>query len=191
LDRRSGFRLYADWGHVGVLTGGGHICELILNRVPGINPLGQPSWTTIDPDRYSPRHSRAYGPPPDGGLLAGIAGHSLSFDHFGLPSLEVTAAGLATHGEAPCARWKVRNDFAASVATLHRGCVVRHAQIRFTRTISVNRTSPVLYCEERAENLGVYDLPISWNEHVMFGPPFLESATTMPERKSLTPEQYP
>jgi len=27
-----------------------------------------------------------YGPPPNGRLLAGIAGHSLSFDHFGPPS---------------------------------------------------------------------------------------------------------
>ena len=179
LDRRSGFRLYADWGHVGVLTGGGHICELILNRVPGINPLWKPPWTTIDPDHYSPQQSRAYGPPPDGRLLSGIAGHSLSFDHFGPPSREETAAGLATHGEAPCARWKVKNDFAAGVARLHCSCLVRQAQIRFTRTISVNRTSSVLYCEERAENLGVYDLPVSWNEHVTFGPPFLESGTTV------------
>ena len=179
LDGRSGFRLHADWGHVGVLEGGGHICELILNRVPGINPLWKPPWTTIDPDRYSPSRTRAYGPPPDGRLLAGIAGQSLSFDHFGPPSPEETAAGLATHGEAPCARWKMRKDPASRVAKLHCSCVLRQAQIRFTRTISVNSTNPVVYCEERAENLGVYDRPISWNEHVTFGPPFLECGTTL------------
>ena len=179
LDGRSGFRLYADWGYVGVLEGGGHICELSLNRVPGINPLWKPPWTTIDPDRYSLKRSRAYGPPPDGRLLAGIAGHSLSFDHFGPPSQEETAAGLVTHGEAPCTRWKMRRDPAARIAKLHGSCILRHAQIRFARTISLNSTSPVVYCEERAENLGVYDRLISWNEHVTFGPPFLECGATL------------
>jgi hypothetical protein len=176
LDGRAGCRIYADWGQVGVLEGGGHICELILNSVPRINPLWKPPWTTIDPDAYSPgRRSRIYGPPPDGKLLAGIAGHSLSFDHFGPPSKEETAAGLATHGEAPCTKWTIKKDSGG----LHCGCVLREAQISFGRTIALNSTNPVVYCEERAENLGAYDRPISWNEHVTFGPPFLECGTTI------------
>ena len=83
LHGRSGYRLHANWGQVGVLEGGGHICELTLNCIPRINPLWQAPWTTIDPDSYATgRRSRTYGPPPDAKLLAGIAGHSLSFDHF-------------------------------------------------------------------------------------------------------------
>ena len=179
VDGRAGFRIYTDWGQVGVLEGGGHICELILNSVPRINPLWKPPWRTIDPDDYSPGRSRTYGPPPDGKLLAGIAGHSLSFDHFGPPSKEETAAGLATHGEAPCTRWKMRKGSAARRPTLHCGCLLHHAQISFSRTITVDNTTPVVYCEERAENLGTYDRPISWNEHVTFGPPFLECDTTI------------
>jgi len=180
LDGRAGYRLSADWGHVGVLEGGGHICELILNSVPRVNPLWKPPWTTTDPDTYSPgRHSRIYGPPPDGKLLAGIAGHSLSFDHFGPPSKEETAAGLATHGEAPCARWKMKRASSKRLPTLDCTCVLDKAQISFSRTISLDSTNPVIYCEERAENLGVYDRPISWNEHVTFGPPFLECGTTI------------
>jgi hypothetical protein len=179
LDGRAGYRIYADWGQAGVLEGGGHICELILNSVPRINPLWKPPWRTIDPDRYSPGRSRIYGPPPDGKLLAGIAGHSLSFDHFGPPSKEETAAGLATHGEAPCTRWKMKKGSAARLPTLHCGCSLHHAQISFSRTITLDTTIPVVYCEERAENLGTYDRPISWNEHVTFGPPFLESDTTI------------
>lgn len=179
LDGRAGFRLHADWGHVGVLEGGGHICEMVLNRVPGINPLWKPPWHTIDPDRYSPKRSRMYGPPPDGRLLAGIAGHSLSFDHFGPPSEEEIAAGLATHGEAPCTRWTMKKDSAGRAPKLHGSCALRQAQIRFTRTLRLDRANPILYCEERAENLGVYDRPISWNEHVTFGPPFLECGTTI------------
>lgn len=180
LDGRAGYRLHADWGHVGVLEGGGHICELILNSVPRINPLWKPPWTTIDPPTYlHAPHRRIYGPPPDGKLLAGIAGHSLSFDHFGPPSKEETAAGLATHGEAPCTRWKMKKGSAARLPTLHCGCLLRQAQISFSRTITVDSTTPVVYCEERAENLGTYDRPISWNEHATFGPPFLESNTTI------------
>jgi hypothetical protein len=43
----------------------------------------------------------------------------------------------------------------------------------------VDRTNPIIYCEEQARNLSVYDRPISWNEHVTFGPPFLQCGTTV------------
>ncbi len=56
LDGRPGFRLDAAWGHVSVLAGGGHICELGLNSLPGINPLWRPEWTTIDPQHYSQKN---------------------------------------------------------------------------------------------------------------------------------------
>jgi hypothetical protein len=177
LDERAGYRISADWGQLAVLEGGGHICELQLARLPGLNPLWRPHWTTIDPQHYTPAgHRRRYGPPPDAKLLAGIAGHSLSFDHFGPPSPEETAAGLATHGEAPCVRWK-RSQM-RDAAALHYGCTLPEARIEFSRTITVSRTDAVIYCEERAQNLSRYDRPLSWNEHVTFGPPFLESDTT-------------
>ena len=180
LDGRAGYRIFAQWGQVGVLEGGGHICELVLNSVPQLNPLWKPPWTTIDPNRYTPaRHKRVYGPPPDGKLLAGIAGHNLSFDHFGPPSKEETAAGLATHGEAPCTKWKMRKAIASRTPGLNCSCILPHAQIAFTRMICVDRTNPVVYCQETAENVGRYDRPISWNQHVTFGPPFVEANTTV------------
>jgi hypothetical protein len=180
LDRRAGYRITATWGHVSLLEGGGHICELILNNVPWVNPLWKPPWTTIDPDQYTPaRHRRAYGAAPDGKLLAGIAGHNLSFDHFGPPSKEETAAGLWTHGEAPCMRWKMKQETGRRGRELNCSCVLAKAQISFTRTITVDEDNPVVYCEERAENLGCYDRPISWNEHVTFGPPFLDTNSTI------------
>jgi hypothetical protein len=195
LDRRAGYRITANWGYVGVLEGGGHICELMLNSVPRVNPLWKPPWTTIDPDRYTPaRHRSAYGPPPDGKLLAGIAGHNLSFDHFGPPSREETVAGLATHGEAPCVRWKMKQDTGRRRPTLNCSCLLSKAQISFSRTITVDEANPVVYCEERAENLGCYDRPISWNQHVTFGPPFLDTNTTvfdMPAtRAKVCPPEY-
>lgn len=186
MDGRSGYRLEAPWGHLGVLEGGGHISELGLNEVPGVNPLWKPQWKTIDPPLYSSsRHRSKYGPPPDGRLLAGIAGHSLSFDHFGPPSPAETTAGLATHGEAPSLKWARRalkrrqrgkNSGKTSFAY---GCTLRQAQIDFTRTIELASDHPVVYVEECAENLSSYDRPISWNEHVTFGPPFLEPGVTL------------
>jgi hypothetical protein len=179
LDGRAGFRLQADWGHVSVLEGGGHICELNLNACSGVNPLWRPPWTTIDPAKYTAaKHSRGYGPAPDGRLLAGIAGHSLSFDHFGPPSPEETAAGLTTHGEAPALRWKVQKQSQSPKPQLEYGVTLPQARIRFSRRLTLDRVNPVIYCEEEAVNLSAYDRPISWNEHVTFGPPFLEAGVT-------------
>jgi hypothetical protein len=191
LHNRAGSRIRAAWGQVGVLEGGGHICELGLNSVPGVNPLWKPPWTTIDPHRYSAgKHRRVYGPPPDGRLLAGIAGHSISFDHFGPPSKEETAAGLATHGEAPNTKWR----FKKSAGAFCFDCGLPAAQIDFQRCIALDRTHPVVYIEERAENLSAYDRPISWNEHVTFGPPFLECGTTVVDmpatRAKVCPSAY-
>jgi hypothetical protein len=179
MDGRPGFRLQADWGHVSVLEGGGHICALNLNACPGVNPLWRPQWPTIDPFKYTTaKHVRKYGPPPDGRLLAGIAGHSLSFDHFGPPSLEETAAGLTTHGEAPALKWDIQQQAHSRKPQLQYGLTLPEARIRFSRRLTIDRVSPVIYCEEEAINLSRYDRPISWNEHVTFGPPFLEAGTT-------------
>lgn len=192
---RAGWRISADWGHVAVLEGGGHIYELGLNHVAGVNPLWIPPWPTIDPARYSPaKHRRVYGPPPDGKLLASLAGHSLSFDHFGPPSPEETAAGLATHGEAPSAKWRRLRNTTSRRPNLSYGCRLRDAQIHFARTIALDRRNPVAYIEERAVNLSRYDRPISWNEHVTFGPPFLECKTTIFDipatRSKVCPPEY-
>jgi hypothetical protein len=195
MDGRSGFRLRAGWGSVSVLEGGGHICELNLNACPGVNPLWLPPWATIDPSEYKiSKHARRYGPPPDGRLLAGIAGHSLSFDHFGPPSLEETAAGLTTHGEAPALKWRVQKQAQSPKARLQYGVTLPEARIRFSRNLTLDRVNPVIYCEEEAVNLSSYDRPISWNEHVTFGPPFLEAETTwfdMPAtRTKVCPASY-
>ncbi|HTF43681.1 MAG TPA: hypothetical protein VK641_07285, partial [Terriglobales bacterium] len=63
--------------------------------------------------------------------------------------------------------------------TLQYGRTLPQAQIDFRRTIAVDPAHPVIYCEEQATNLSAYDRPISWNEHVTFGPPFLECETTI------------
>jgi hypothetical protein len=180
LDGRAGYRLNSRWGHISVLEGGGHICELNLNECDGVNPLWRPQWKTIDPYKYNvAKHSRLYGPLPDGRLLAGIAGHSLSFDYFGPPSREEIAAGHSTHGEAPSVKWNFEGSPATSSLELRGSALLLEAQIKLAREISVDAHHPVIYCEETATNLSSFDRPISWNEHVTFGPPFVESEVTL------------
>ncbi len=180
LDGRPGFQLTSPWGRVSVLGGGGHICELILNAVGEINPLWKPTWRSIDPFKYHARkHTRIYGPLPEGRLLAGIAGHSISFDFFGPPSPEEIAAGHSTHGEAPVARWRRHPKTASRQSALVYSADLPQAQMRLQRTLSLDPDSPVVYVEEIATNLGSFDRPISWNHHVTFGQPFLEPSVTL------------
>src|SRR5277367_1452376 len=180
LDGRSGYRLQAHWGRVAVLEGGGHICELNLNQCDGVNPLWRPPWKTIDPQKYNAaKHARTYGPLPDGRLLAGIAGHNLSFDYFGPPSKEEIAAGHSTHGEAPSVKWRINRTVVASSSALCCSALLPESQINFVREISLDAQSPVIYCAETARNLSTFDRPISWNEHVTFGPFFVEAGVTI------------
>jgi len=180
LDGRSGFRIESRWGHVSVVEGGGHICELVLNSSGAINPLWKPKWRTIDPARYrASTHARTYGPLPEGRLLAGIAGHSISFDFFGPPSPEEIAAGHSTHGEAPIVKWRRRTRGTSAQETLVYGAALPLAAMSLERAISLDRDQPIISCQETATNLATFDRPISWNHHVTFGPPFLEPNVTL------------
>jgi hypothetical protein len=180
LDERAGFSLRGDWGHLSVVLGGGHICALVTRSHPELNPLWRPQWRTIDPEKFSSaRDEERFGPPPDGRLLAGIAGHNISFDHFGPPSKEEIAAGLNTHGEAPAVRWQIFREFQEGRPGVEYGAELPVAQIDFRRTLRIDRQHPVLYCEEKARNLSRADRPISWTEHVTVGPPFLACGDTL------------
>ncbi|MFP5205235.1 MAG: hypothetical protein ACLGSH_07755 [Acidobacteriota bacterium] len=194
LDGRPGVRLCAEWGHVSVSLGGGHICEFVSRTHPEVNPLWRPPWRTMDPQFYrAGEHEQAFGPPPDGRLLAGILGHSISFDYFGPPSAEETAAGMSTHGEAPAVLWDVRRQLAGERAGIEYGAALPVSQIDCSRIITVDSRRPIFYCEGRARNLSAADRPISWTEHVTIGPPFLRRGDTlidMPATRAQAIEAY-
>ncbi len=192
LDGRPGYRLHSEWGYLAMLEGGGHICELILHSRGETNPLWKPKWKTIEPYAYHPgKHGRVYGPPPEGRLLAGLAGHSISFDFFGPPSSEETAAGHSTHGEAPVVRWRAKSRTDTSVPTLVCEANLPKAQMSLKRVIALDRTHPVVYCEETAVNLSTFDRPISWNHHVTFGAPFLEPSVTLFDMPATRSKVFP
>ena len=195
LDGRAGFCLRGEWGHLSAVLGGGHICQLVKRSHPELNPLWRPQWQTIDPERFSPHSDEdRFGAPPDGRLLAGIAGHSLSFDYFGPPSQEEMAAGLSTHGEAPVVQWKIFREFQEGRPGVEYGAELPVAQIDFRRTLRIDPEHPVVYCEEKARNLGRADRPISWTEHVTIGPPFLACGDTLVDmpatRAKVNPASY-
>jgi hypothetical protein len=92
--------------------------------------------------------------------------------------VEEIAAGLTTHGEGPALMWTIQKQTQSPRPLLQYGVTLPEARISFTRKLTLDCENPVVYCEEEATNLSSYDRPISWNEHVTFGPPFLEEKTT-------------
>jgi hypothetical protein len=68
------------------------------------------------------------------------------------------------------------------------------AQIDFRRSLRIDRTQPVVYCQETARNFSPVDRPVCWVEHVTIGPPFLECGATivdMPAKQAkVSPGSY-
>ena len=89
---------------VTVLREGGHIAE-IFDKQTGVNPLWTPPWPSIEPSSYDPTRHPVYGGGIDARLLAGIMGHNLCLDVFGVPSDEEFAAGIGVHGESSVAAY--------------------------------------------------------------------------------------
>ncbi len=157
-----------------VVPGGGHIASITLRSGTGanLNPLWLPPWPSVEPGGWT---NGKYGDKPGAQLLCSIMGHNLCLDFFGGPSPAETKAGIPVHGEAPCINWTAVQRTATKLVyttTLPR------AQMKVTRTISLTPSSSALWIKETAENLTDFDRPIGWNQHVTFGPPFLEKGAS-------------
>lgn len=83
------------------------------------------------------------------------------------------------HGETPLLKWHLLRIAQAHVPTLEYGVTMLEAQIRLSTQISLARHHPVVYCGETTVDLSTFDRPISWNQHVTFGPPILECDRTL------------
>ncbi|MGH9345014.1 MAG: hypothetical protein ACRD19_14795, partial [Terriglobia bacterium] len=162
-----------------ILSGGGHVAEFRYNKdagFPDLNPLWVPPWKTIDPHRYRfKEHASKYGPPITGRLLAGIAGHNLCLDYFGVPSQQEAKQGLSIHGEAGILPWK-RGGIRANEAKVWMKLGVRLpvAGLQFDREITLRRGESVAYFKETVTNRRKADHCFHWVEHVTLGTPFLE-----------------
>ena len=163
------------------LTGGGHVAVFRFERssgMPDLNPLWVPPWRTIDSDRYRQAlHAARYGPPLEGKLLSGLAGHNICLDYFGSPSSEEVKQGLSQHGEAPNSRWRKTNSRARSQrAELTLTVNLPIAELLLARTISLRPKESVAYFEETIANRRKADHIFHWTQHVTLGPPFLSFA---------------
>ena len=156
-----------------LLPGGGHIAAAVLKE-NGVNPLWDPPWETIDPSSYDPRKHRQYGGGVDAQLLAGIAGHNLCFDLFGVPSAAEAAAGLGVHGEAPARDWEIESAQGMLAAAVE----LPLAGMRFERRLQLAPDGNHAVIVETATNLTGFDRPVGWTQHVTLGPPFLEKGRT-------------
>ena len=157
-----------------VLPGGGHIASFELLANP-VNPLWDPPWETIEPSQYeASKHGASYGADIDGRLLAGIAGHNLCFDLFGVPTEEEAKAGLDVHGEAGTADWDVETEGLEMVCRAE----FPMCGMGFERRLRLSVDSQVVTVTETAINRGGVDRPVGWTQHVTLGPPFLEKGKT-------------
>jgi hypothetical protein len=150
---------------------GGHIAE-ILDKATGVNPLWTPPWKSIEPFDYTFERYPEYGSGPEAKLLAGIMGHNLCLDVFGGPSPEEATAGITVHGEASVAAY----DADMTGDTLTMRVTLLHAQLAVERTLTLEGHS--VHIMESVENLGAFDRPIAWTQHVTLGSPFLEAGAT-------------
>ncbi len=159
-----------------LLPGGGHIAAVTLKE-NGVNPLWDPPWETVDPSVYDPAAHPRFGGDVDARLLAGIAGHNLCFDIFGVPSAEEAAAGLGVHGEASSVDWEVESGD----GSLEARADLPLAGMQFLRRLELPAGSGRVAIVETATNLTGIDRPVGWTQHATLGPPFLEKGQTIVE----------
>ena len=180
---RAAYTLNNDLVQMVTLPGGGHIAEfqfLAGTGLPVLNPLWVPFWKGIDPVKYRPeKHAKQYGPPSEGKLLSGIAGHNICLDYFGPPSEAEAAQGLSTHGEAPCSQWQeTRRRATAQEVSLTLAVQLPVARLRFSRELRLRRGESVAYFSETVVNENKADHFFHWTQHVTLGPPFLGHETS-------------
>jgi len=156
-----------------VTVEGGHIAA-VIDRSTGVNPLWTPPWPSLEPSKYDAAKHPEYGGNSESKLLSGILGHNLCLDMFGGTSDAEAAAGMTVHGEASVNPYEIKVEG----QTLTQTTVLKEAQIRFTRVITLPKGAREATIEETVENLSLLDRPIAWTQHVTLGPPFLEKGRT-------------
>jgi len=172
---RQGWTLENDNLSLFLMAGGGHIADLRLRGVSGINPFWGPPWKSIEPWKYRDSDAKRYGIK----LLACIYGHNLCLSAFGDPSPEEAKSGITCHYEAPVARWSVvRKTINERSVCFEYGCLLPAAQMRIVRAVNMRAGSNVIRVREAIINLARRDVPFTICQHVTFGPPFLEPGIT-------------
>jgi len=184
FEGRKGWKIANDKLEVIVLEGGGHIvsAKLLEKGSPEINPYWIPHWKSMEPSDFKPeKHGHIYGDNHEGILLAGIMGHNICLDFFGVPSkAEFAKGGITVHGEGPIVDWKVTKKWAnENEVGLAYGAELPKAQLHIERTVILKKGEPVFHVREKLTNRGHFDRPFGWCQHVTFGAPFVKGGVTL------------
>ena len=172
-----------------LMVGGGHIAAVELKERPGINPLWNPPWQTLEPWDYVPaKHAGDY----QQKLLAAILGHNICLGWFGDPSASEAAAGMEVHGEAPVAKWRlISKQVTGTGVAMTCRCDLPVSQMRLSRTISSTQGSNVIHVKEVVVSMARRDLPFTLCEHATIGPPFLEKGVTVLDMPATQAHTFP
>ncbi len=164
-----------------MLAGGGHIADFRLCGSP-INALWEAPWPMIEPQIFSEtEHAALYGDGPVGRFLSGYTGHALALGYFGMPSPAQAEQGLALHGEAASAEWKVSSlasdDHSVELAMEVTLPVLR---LHFRREVSLPAEAFTASVTEVVRNLSGNEIEFQWVEHAAFGEPlFTKGESTL------------
>ena len=116
----------------------------------------------------------------------GSTGHFLALDGFGAPSPEEQAAGIPFHGEAGKQPVKlVAQRDSGPVRSLTTQLSLPLAQETLTRVFEVAEGENVIYVTSELESGIGIDRPVSWAEHAMITPPFLEKGKVVVDMPAL------
>jgi hypothetical protein len=170
---RQAYRLSNTKVELTLLLGGGHLADFRLCG-SAINVLWESPWPTIEPQMFSPpEHAALYGDGPAGRFLCGYTGHALALGYFGMPSAEETERGMALHGEAANAEWKIVSAVADDdSATLVMEVTLPVYGLLLRRQISLSRDAFTACIAEVVTNLGGRRVAFQWVQHAAFGEPF-------------------
>jgi hypothetical protein len=170
---RQAYRLSNAKVELTLLLGGGHLADFRLCGSP-INVLWESPWPTIEPKMFSsPEHAALYGDGPVGRFLCGYTGHALALDYFGMPSAQEAERGMALHGEAANAEWKIVSAVADDdAATLVMEVTLPVYRLLFRRQISLPRDAFTASIAEVVTNLSGRVVEFQWVQHAAFGEPF-------------------
>ena len=149
-----------------IKQGGAMLRVLLQGDAGGLSPFGNPEMVPSVPANRK--------------LQGSMVGHFVAVDGFGSPSQQERAAGIAMHGEAYLAPWKlVSSEKQGAIATTNFTVELPLLQETFTRQFRMVDGENVVYVNSELQSNVAFDRTANWGEHPFLYPPFLEPEKTV------------
>jgi hypothetical protein len=149
-----------------IKQGGAMLRVLLQGDAVGLSPFGNPEMVPAVPANRK--------------LQGSMVGHFVAVDGFGSPSQQERAAGIAMHGEAYLAPWKlVSAEKEGATATTKFTVDLPLLQETFTRQFRMVDGENVVYVNSELQSNVAFDRTANWGEHPFLYPPFLEPEKTV------------